>query len=461
MKSKIFAILTVMLFASILGGVAAGYTDSTATGVVVAAASFLGSFAVPAYALGFNTPGSLKEAFEKRAGLITEMNSLHTTAKEAKRDFTAEEDTRFNALSADIDKYTDYINKEQRISEINKIEGLRHEETKETKSAKELRQKAFASYLRNGIGGMNEEERNNLFKSENRDVTGQVSDVDGQGGYLVPDEFSNEVEVALKAMGGLMEIATILRTNNGRTINYPIINDTSNAATIVGQLVAPNAATKTFSNKTINAYTYVTDAILVSFQLLRDEGYDINSLLTRLHTESIFRGFNAAATTGAGTTGPEGCVTAATASGVTAAAAAVTYDNLIDLIHSIDPAYRKSPKFALMFNDSTFKAIRKLKDDVDMPIWQPALAMGAPDTLLGQRYVINQDMANIGASAKSILCGDFSKFILRMVNDVSILRLTERYADQLAVGFIGYQSLDSRLLDAGTHPIKSLVHAAS
>ena len=114
-----------------------------------------------------------------------------------------------------------------------------------------------------------------------------------------------------------------------------------------------------------------------------------------------------------------------------------------------------------MFNDTTFKALRKLKDDNDMPIWQPSVSQGAPDSLLGVKYVINQDMANIGASAKSILCGDFSKFIIRMVNDISVLRLTERYADQLAVGFIGYQSLDSRLIDAGTHPIKYLVHAAS
>ena len=111
------------------------------------------------------------------------------------------------------------------------MEGHKVEEARTDAKKDELRKKAFMSYLRNGVGGMKEEERNLLFKSELRTVTGQVSDVAGQGGYLVPDEFSTEVEVALKALGGLLEIATIMRTTNGRTINYPTINNTANSAT--------------------------------------------------------------------------------------------------------------------------------------------------------------------------------------------------------------------------------------
>lgn len=405
------------------------------------------------------TPKTMKEGYEKRAALLKELTEIYDSAKREKRALLAEEQVKFDAIAKDIDEITAWIDTEKRAQELLKLEGEKFQETREVESTKELRKKAFESYLRKGYSEMTPEERVNLFKVENR-ATGQVSDVAGQGGYLVPESWSNDVEVALKSFGGLLNAATILRTSDGRKINYPQINDTSEKATILGQLVAASAATKTFTSAQLAAFTYVTDAILVSYELLRDSAYDINALLVRLHAEAIARAFNEHATTGNGTTQPQGIVTAAANSGITAAKDALTYDNLIDLKFSIDPAYRQSPKFGFMFNDATLKAIRKLTDDYGQPIWQPSNILGEPDLLLGVPYYINPDMADIGTSTKSVLAGDFSKFLVRMVQDVSVLRLQERYADQLAIGFIGFQSLDARLLSAGS-PVKYLVHAAS
>jgi len=127
----------------------------------------------------------------------------------------------------------------------------------------------------------------------------------------------------------------------------------------------------------------------------------------------------------------------------------------------VDPLYRSNARF--MFNDSTLEAIKKLTfGDADgRPLWQPSVAVGAPDTIEGKPYVINQSMANIGASAASVLFGDFSYYFIREVADWRLVRLNERYAEKDQVGFTLFARYDAKVIDAGTHPIYKLVHAAS
>jgi HK97 family phage major capsid protein len=113
-----------------------------------------------------------------------------------------------------------------------------------------------------------------------------------------------------------------------------------------------------------------------------------------------------------------------------------------------------------MFNDSTFKAIKKLSvgSSDDRPLWQPSITTNAPDTLEGYQYVINQDMASIGSLAKSILFGDFSNYIIREVADWRLVRLVERYAELDQVAFVMFARYDGQVIDAGTNPIKYMKH---
>ena len=137
----------------------------------------------------------------------------------------------------------------------------------------------------------------------------------------------------------------------------------------------------------------------------------------------------------------------------------VIYEDLVDLEHSVDPAYRAEAEF--MFHDDTLKVLKKLKDADGRPLWLPGVAVREPDTILGYNYVINQDMPIMAANAKSILFGDFSKYMIRDVMDLMLLRLVERYADFAQVGFIAFSRHDGDLLDAGTNPIKHYANSAT
>jgi HK97 family phage major capsid protein len=156
-------------------------------------------------------------------------------------------------------------------------------------------------------------------------------------------------------------------------------------------------------------------------------------------------------------------VTGAQSYGTTAAgnATGVTYDNLVNLIHSVDPAYRDNAEW--MFNDSTLRAIKQIKDSQNRPLWQQDMALGERPTILGYPYVINQDVAVMAANAKSILFGDFSYYLIREVQDLRVLRLDERYADYLQAGFLAFVRTDGLLANAGgtNAPIKYYANSAT
>src|SRR5690606_10577729 len=125
----------------------------------------------------------------------------------------------------------------------------------------------------------------------------------------------------------------------------------------------------------------------------------------------------------------------------------------------VDPAYRMQAEF--MFHDQTLRELKKLRDQEGRPLWLPGIAVREPDTILGYRYVINQHMPQMAAGQRSVLSGAFSKYHIRDVMDILLIRLDEVYAEYGQVAFLAFSRHDGTLLDAGTHPIKALQHPAS
>lgn len=319
---------------------------------------------------------------------------------------------------------------------------------------------AFGRYLRFGIEELTGEERKLLRGGYQGapEARAQTSTTTG-GGYLIPTGYSNELDKALLAFGGMRRRARVIRTATGNSLPWPTVNDTSNKAVITSENTQTSSPTDvTFGQTSLGAFTY-RSLILAPIELLQDSFFNLDAEFPMMLGERVARGTEEHFATGNGSTQPNGAVTASTAGKTAASSSTVTYDELLDLQHSVDPAYRRSPSCAWMFNDTTLKIIRKIKDSNNMPIWQGVpFSGGPPAEILGHPYEINQSIASIEASAKSILFGDFSKYIIRDVAEYLLLRLTERYADYGQVGFIVFSRHDGELIDAGTHPIKHLVH---
>jgi len=394
--------------------------------------------------------GKLKQLKEKRASVFSQIDDLRKAADG--RSMTAEEQQRWDTLMTEYNNADKAVEAEERFQQIQQRQAEQQVEdrgnTSDEQAAAEHRQ-AFADYLLNGVSGISAQNRAII---ERRDgITGLA------GGVIIPSTIANSIEVALKSYGGMFEAGEIITTANGGDLILPTINDTSSKATIVAEYDQSSKKAPSFGSVTLKAYTYRTPIIPVSQELLQDSAFNLDALLNGLLAESFGRGVNEDLTIGNGTGKPKGIVTAAKACDTNAAATAISLDNIIDLIKSVNSAYAKTGKF--MFNRNTLWELAKIKDQNGRYIWQEGAKDGTPATLFGKQYILNDDVADIGAGNASVLFGDLSKYKIRMVKSFKVIRLNELLAEYLSIGLFGFARVDGTLLDAGTNPIKKLVHA--
>jgi len=382
----------------------------------------------------------------QRAELIKGATAIVDAAQKEGRSLNAEEKSKFDAMEADARSIKDQIDVIERTAEMKK-ELAANAEVREA-APKATRKGAFEKYLRNGMGALNSNERSMM--AELRGTSTQIAGTDTLGGFLVPQDFSNELDMATLFTGEVERLAKKLNTAGGALLDYPTINDTATDANLISEAAAVTVQDMTFANAQLSAYNYASQ-VRVSMQLLQDNAFDLNAFLAEAMGERIARATNAAFTTGTGSSQPQGIITGATLGNTAASATAISADDILDLIHSIDPSYRNKPSFGLMANDSVIAAIRALGlgSANDFPIFIPSMEAGQPDKLFGFNLYYNNDMESaITTGKKTLLAADFSKFVVRSAGGVQMVRLNERYMDELEVGFVSYARKDAKVLDS-------------
>lgn len=413
------------------------------------------------------------EMRQKRAALVEEGRTLLDKAESENRALLGEEETRYEKIMADVDAIKADIDREERQStleeEMRKSAGVKtatagglDESNPESRVVKKTQtpeyRAAFRKFL---IGGMNElsSEERNLVASEKR---AQAVGTGSAGGYTVPQGFFDTLTDALKWYGGIRASrATVLKTATGNALPMPTDNDTTNMGELVAENSPVTAADVAFGQKILNAYKFSSKTVLVSLELLQDSAFDVEAFLAKKLGQRLGRVQNNYFTIGTGSSQPQGIVTGSTLgkTGLTGQTTSIIYDDLVDLEHSVDPAYRENAQY--MMHDLSLKTLKKLKDGYGRPLWLPGITEKAPDTILSYEYVINNDMAVMAANAKSVLFGDLSTFYVRDVLDVTLFRIAEKYIENGQVGFLAFTRNDSGALDAGTHPIAFYANSAT
>lgn len=288
---------------------------------------------------------------------------------------------------------------------------------------------------------------------------------DSEGGYTVPTTVAGTILDALKAYGGMRSVADIIRTSAGEAMNFPTSDGTSEEGEIIGENTTATDLDASFGTKSLPVYKYSSKVITVPWELLQDSSADIEGFVRNRLQQRLGRITNKHFTIGTGTSQPWGVIPAASIgkTGAVSATAAITYDDLIDLEHSVDPAYRPNAKY--MFHDDMLKLIRKLKDSSGRPIFVPGYEQGnpggAPDRILNREIVINQAVAAPAAAAVSIAFGDFSYYKIRDVMQVTLFRFTDSaYTKKGQVGFLAWMRSGGNLVDVGG-AVKTFKHGAA
>jgi HK97 family phage major capsid protein len=290
-----------------------------------------------------------------------------------------------------------------------------------------------------------------------------------EGGYTVAQEWASSVLDALKAYGGMRSVAEVIQTSGVGQLNFPTSDGTAEVGEIIAENTTATAADLTFGTKSLVAYKYSSKVVAVPFELLQDSNVDIEAFVRQRLATRLGRITNTHFTTGTGSSQPNGIVTAATtgytAANSTSQVTTILYSSLVELIHSIDPAYRQNGNCKFMLNDTSVKKLRQIVDGQSRPIFVPGYEVGvpggAPDRLLGHEIVVNQDMATMAASAKSIAFGDFSYYKIRDVMQMEMFRFTDSAYTKLGqVGFLAWMRTGGNLIDVGG-AVKLFVNAAS
>ena len=427
---------------------------------------------------------TIKELREQAAKTLTEARSMldGINDKSTKEQRAEAEQSVDKALAetSDIEARADRLGKleaaEKRDAEYRETEERAARESKrpgvdagESRSGGNMDYRtAFHAYIRaeGQKSEMSAEARSvldggfNPMSPENRAQT----TTNAAGGYSIPSEMMERVIVSMKAHGPMYDpgVTGEIVTAGGNSMPFPTVNDTAKTAgahTEGATLTDDGGKDVAFGTKQLDAYAFDTEWLRVSKELADDSFIAMESFIGRLLGIRLGRIANAQLTVGSGSDAPNGIVTASglgkTATGTTA----ITFDEIMDLEHSVNSAYRNGPKVGYMLNDKTLLAIRKLKDGDGNYLWQMGnVQAGQPGTLNGRQYFINDDMDDIAAAKKVMLFGDLDQYIVRKVGAPLIGAIQDKDFWP-GFGIAGYIRFDGELADAGA--VKHLITAAS
>ena len=384
---------------------------------------------------------TMNELIEKRASLWNAMKAFLDTQK--KDDVLSEEDdAKYKEMEKRFEDLTNEIKRMERMNaieaELNKPVNTPIVNKPMSVNDEEKPGRASKNYKKSFWNAM----RSKALRPEVADAL-QIG-TDSEGGYLVPDEYEHTLVEALEEENIFRKLAHIINTSSGDR-KIPVVASKGSASWVdeEGTITDSDDA---FNQVSIGAYKLGT-LIKISNELLNDSAFNLESYISKEFARRIGSKEEEAFFTGNGTGKPVGIFNATGGAEVgvtTASATAITADELIDLFYSLKAPYRK--KAVWILNDSTVKAIRKLKDKNDNYLWQPALTAGTPDTILGRPVYTSSFVPSIAAGAKTIAFGDFSYYWIADRQGRIFKKLTELYAATDQTGFVATQRVDGKLI---------------
>jgi HK97 family phage major capsid protein len=410
-----------------------------------------------------------KALIEKRKTLSEQGKALLDRAAREKRALNAEEQSSFDkmheeimSLKGTIDRSAAQEAEEREQDQAREAEERRLAESRGRQTqtsivaptAEEDRREGFRAWA---LGGHRKHVSDAQLEAARRagidpnqrelEVRALNSTTATQGLNVIPDEMMRAFWDVQKWFGSVRSLATGIRTATGASLPIPKGDDTANT----GAIVADSGAVVTtvdpsFGQVVLGAYKFSSKAVIVSVELLQDANINVAQYLGQKLGQRIGRAQNTYFTTGTGTGEPNGVQVAAALGKTAAATNAITFDEVIDLMHSVDIAYRAGASF--MVHDTVAAYLRKLKDSQNRYLWEMSLQAGQPDRIFGKPVAINNDMDSAFSTNKRlVLFGDFSAYHVRDAGDVVIARGDELFLLNHQVVFVAFQRSDGNLID--------------
>ena len=369
---------------------------------------------------------------EARKSAYEQAKALLDNAASEKRDLSGEETQTYERIMADID---------ERAKLIDSITATAQREERAAEAASAFRPtetavSADSDILRSIAMG---DRKGYEFAPEKRTLVGSSNTV-GQSFY-------DQVFQVARLVGPMLSTSQIFNTTSGEQLTIPTLTARSTAA-VATATAAIGASDPTFSSIALNAYKY-SFLVGVANELIADAGFDLTALIAEQAGNEIGYRVNNALTVGTGTVEPTGLATSAGSAlvGGTGVSGAFTYDNLVDLVYSIDGSARQLPGVGFQMSTTSLGVLRKLKDGAGNYIFVPGTT-GAPDTVLGFPVYENPAVAAVGTGNKSVLFGHLPSYKVRIAGGIDIAQSPDYAFNQDVTTFRVKMRVDGGLTHA-------------
>ena len=390
---------------------------------------------------------TIAEIRDNRAKLWKAMESFLDTHQTEKGTLSVEDDATYSKMEQELDELTNEVKRmerrEAREAELNKPvnEPITARPMKKNDTEDEADKGTAGKAYKTAFWG----QIRNKTAIDTPSVKNTPSvGVDTEGGYLVPDEFEKTLVQGLEDENVIRKFAHVITTSSG-SHKIPVVA-TKGSAAWLDESGAFTESDDTFGQTQLDSHKLGT-IIKVSQELLTDSAFNVEKYITDEFIRRIGTKEEEAFIIGNGTKKPTGLLSDTDGAEVgvtTASATAITADEIIDLFYSLKAPYRRNAVW--IFNDTTIKTIRKLKDANGQYLWQPSLQAGQPDRLLGYEIYTSPYAPTLAAGALSIAFGDFQSYWIADRTGRTVQRLNELYSTNGQVGFVATERVDGKII---------------
>lgn len=377
---------------------------------------------------------------ENRAKLVAEARQILDNASNETRDLAADEQERVDRIFADVDRLADEIRAEDRVANLETEMAAIPERRTLSQPMKTADAPAKATSLY-GSAEYRSAFRGWLQTGNRAELRALEVGTATEGGNLVDDEMAAAIVEKADELSFVRSMSNVITSNSD--IKIPV-ESTKVAAAIVAEEGAYGETDPAFAVKTLSSFKLST-LVKVSEELAFDSEFDLSAYLSRAFGRAMALGEDQYFLTGTGSGQPSGIFTDGAGAVTSTGNDALAAEDLIDTMYSVPAEYRVGNRCAWVMNDSTAKAIRKLKDDDGQFLWQPSLSMGQPDTLMGFPVMTNSNVDAVGDGNKPVAFCNFDYFTIADRGGIAVQRLDELYAGNGQIGFRAYRRLDGKL----------------
>lgn len=363
----------------------------------------------------------MKFLIEKRNSIVEEINNLFKGAETEKRALTEDEQSTFEAKTAELkalDKTIEAKREARSLTMMDDETPKTPDEKEEKRSTEELEARAFENFIR--------EQR-----------TGEMTK--GDNGAVIPQTIANKIIDTVKQVAPIYALTT--KFNVKGKLQFPVAKGSITTG-YQEEFKAITSSNVGFTNVELDGYL-IGALSKVSVSLINNAQFDIVSYVVNKIAQSIAEFLEKELIVGA--TNIKG-ITDKSYEGkgvqkvITFKEGVISTDDLIETQGEVKMNVQDGCQW--LMNQSTLNEVRKLKDNNGQYVLNPDLRTGFGFELLGKHVMISDEMP-----ADTIIYGDWSAMYVNIHEDVNIRPLNEKYADEHAVGFVAWAELDAKLCE--------------